>query len=141
MTQGYYNRPDANAEAFTKDGFFRTGDIAIRDELGRYKIVDRKKDMVNVSGFNVYPNDVEQAASKCPGVQECAVIGVPDDKTGEAVKLFVVKAAGADPSADEIIAFCREHLTGYKVPKHVAFIDEVPKSAVGKMLRRELRDI
>jgi long-chain acyl-CoA synthetase len=140
VTQGYYNRPDATREAFTKDGYFRTGDIAIRDEQGRYKIVDRKKDMVIVSGFNVYPNDVEQAASKCPGVQECACIGVPDDKTGEAVKLFVVRSEGSEVTPEQIISFCREHLTAYKVPKQIAFIDEVPKSAVGKMLRRELRD-
>jgi long-chain acyl-CoA synthetase len=140
VTQGYYNRPEANKDAFTSDSYFRTGDIAIRDDQGRYKIVDRKKDMVIVSGFNVYPNDIEQAASKCPGVQECACIGVPDDKTGEAVKLFVVRSEGSNVSPEEIIAFCREHLTGYKVPKQIAFIDEVPKSAVGKMLRRELRD-
>lgn len=140
VTQGYYNRPDANREAFTADGYFRTGDIAIQDEQGRYMIVDRKKDMVIVSGFNVYPNDIEQAASKCPGVQECACIGVPDDKTGEAVKLFVVRSEGSDVSVENIIAFCREHLTGYKVPKQVEFIKEVPKSAVGKMLRRELRN-
>ncbi len=140
VSQGYYNRPEASKAAFTSDGFFRTGDIAIRDDQGRYKIVDRKKDMVIVSGFNVYPNDVEQAASKCPGVQECACIGVPDAKTGEAVKLFVVRAAGQDPSITDIIAFCRQHLTAYKVPKQIAFIDEVPKSAVGKVLRRELRE-
>jgi len=140
VTQGYYKRPDANAEAFTPDGFFRTGDIAIRDEQGRYRIVDRKKDMVIVSGFNVYPNDIEQTASKCPGVQECACIGVPDEKTGEAVKLFVVRSEGSDISAKDVIAFCRRELTNYKVPKQVAFINEVPKSAVGKMLRRELRD-
>jgi len=140
VTQGYYKRPDANLTAFTADGFFRTGDIAIMDEQGRYKIVDRKKDMVIVSGFNVYPNDVEQAATKCPGVQECACIGVPDEKTGEAVKLFVVREKGADVTPEQIIAFCREHLTAYKVPRQIAFIDEVPKSAVGKMLRRELRD-
>jgi long-chain acyl-CoA synthetase len=140
VTQGYYNRPDANKDAFTPDGYFRTGDIAILDDQARYRIVDRKKDMVIVSGFNVYPNDIEQAASKCPGVQECACIGVPDAKTGEAVKLFVVRTEGSSITPDEIIAFCREHLTGYKVPKQIAFIDEVPKSAVGKMLRRELRD-
>jgi len=140
VTQGYYNRADETAAAFTPDGFFRTGDIAILDDQGRFKIVDRKKDMVIVSGFNVYPNDVEQAVSKCPGVQECAVIGVPDPKTGEAVKLFAVREAGSKVTADEIIAFCREHLTAYKVPRQVAFIDEVPKSAVGKILRRALRD-
>ncbi len=140
VMSGYYNRPDATKAAFTADGFFRTGDIAIRDDQGRLKIVDRKKDMVNVSGFNVYPNDIEQAASKCPGVQECACIGVPDDKTGEAVKLFVVRSPESDVSPEQIIAFCREHLTGYKVPKQIEFISEVPKSAVGKVLRRELRD-
>ena len=139
VMRGYYKRPDANAQAFTEDGYFRTGDIAIRDEQGRYRIVDRKKDMVIVSGFNVYPNDVEQAATKCPGVQECACIGVPDEKTGEAVKLFVVREKGAEVTPEEIIAFCRRHLTPYKVPKQIEFIDEVPKSAVGKVLRRELR--
>lgn len=136
---GYYKKPDANKAAFTKDGFFRTGDIAIRDDQGRFRIVDRKKDMVIVSGFNVYPTDIEQVASKCPGVQECACIGVPDDKTGEAVKLFVVAAKDAPASPDDIIAYCRQHLTAYKVPKLIEFIDEVPKSAVGKVLRRNLR--
>ncbi|MFQ5439762.1 MAG: AMP-binding protein, partial [Paracoccaceae bacterium] len=139
VMQGYYKRPEATMAAFTKDGFFRTGDIAIRDGEGRYKIVDRKKDMVIVSGFNVYPNDVEQAASKCPGVQECACIGIKDDKTGEAVKLFVVPSAGSELTEEDIISFCRAHLTAYKVPKQIAFIDEVPKSAVGKVLRRQLR--
>jgi len=136
---GYYKKPEANKTAFTEDGFFRTGDIAIEDEDGCYRIVDRKKDMVIVSGFNVYPTDIEQVATRAPGVQECACIGVPDDKTGEALRLYVVKAAGADPSPDEIIAFCRDYLTGYKVPKQIEFIPEVPKSAVGKVLRRELR--
>jgi len=139
VMQGYYKRPEANAAAFTGDGYFRTGDIAIRDEQGRFRIVDRKKDMVIVSGFNVYPNDVEQVATRCPGVQECACIGVPDERTGEAVKLFVVRARGAAVTPEEIIAFCRRHLTAYKVPKQIAFIDEVPKSAVGKVLRRKLR--
>jgi len=139
VTQGYYNRPDANAEAFTADGYFRTGDIAIMDDQGRYQIVDRKKDMIIVSGFNVYPNDVEQVASSCEGVQECACLGVPDKKTGEAVKLFVVKSAGSDVTPAEITAHCAVHLTNYKVPHQIDFIDEVPKSAVGKMLRRELR--
>ncbi len=139
VTQGYYKRPDANAEAFTADGYFRTGDIAIMDDQGRYQIVDRKKDMIIVSGFNVYPNDVEQVASSCEGVQECACLGVPDKKTGEAVKLFVVKSAGSDVTPAEITAHCAVHLTNYKVPHQIDFIDEVPKSAVGKMLRRELR--
>lgn len=139
VTQGYYNRPEANAEAFTEDGFFRTGDIAIQDEQGRYLIVDRKKDMIIVSGFNVYPNDIEQVASSCVGVQECACLGVPDDKTGEAVKLFVVRSDGSDVSPAEITAHCAQHLTNYKIPHQIEFISEVPKSAVGKMLRRELR--
>lgn len=140
VTSGYYLREDATAEAFTTDGFFRTGDIAIADENGDFQIVDRKKDMVIVSGFNVYPNDVEQVASQCEGVVECACLGVPDEKTGEAVKLFAVKEEGSVVTSEQIIAHCREHLTAYKVPKQIEFIDEVPKSAVGKMLRRVLRD-
>ncbi|WP_022952095.1 AMP-binding protein [Leucothrix mucor] len=140
VTSGYYKQPEATAEAFTADGYFRTGDIAIADETGTFKIVDRKKDMVIVSGFNVYPNEVEQAAAKCEGVRECACLGVPDEKTGEAVKLFVVREAGSKVTQEDIIAHCRDHLTSYKVPKIVTFIDEVPKSAVGKMLRRVLRD-
>jgi long-chain acyl-CoA synthetase len=140
VTRGYYNRPQATAEAFTPDGYFRTGDIAIQDEDGNYQIVDRKKDMVIVSGFNVYPNDVEQVAARCEGVAECACLGMPDEKTGEAVKLFAVKSPGSNITEAEIIAHCREYLTAYKVPKSVVFIDEVPKSAVGKMLRRVLRE-
>ncbi len=140
VTRGYYERPEATKEAFTRDGFFRTGDIAIEEEGGYYRIVDRKKDMVIVSGFNVYPNDVEQVASTCEGVVECACLGVPDEKTGEAVKLFVVREDGSAMTDADIIAHCREHMTAYKVPKQVEFIDEVPKSAVGKMLRRVLRD-
>ena len=140
VTKGYYNQPEASAEAFTADGYFRTGDIALKDSAGNFKIVDRKKDMVNVSGFKVYPNDVEQVATKCDGVIECACLGVPDERTGEAVKLFVVKEASSAVSEADIISHCREHLTAYKVPKFVVFIDEVPKSVVGKMLRRVLRD-
>ena len=140
VMSGYYMREDATREAFTSDGFFRTGDIAIKGEDGTFQIVDRKKDMVIVSGFNVYPNDVEQVASKCEGVVECACLGVPDEKTGEAVKVFAVKEEGSNVTAEDIIAHCREHLTAYKVPKQIEFIDEVPKSAVGKMLRRVLRD-
>ncbi len=139
VTAGYYQREDATKEAFTADGFFRTGDIAIAEQDGVYRIVDRKKDMVIVSGFNVYPNDVEQVAATCDGVVECACLGVPDAKTGEAVKLFVVKAEGSAVTAEDIIAHCREQMTAYKVPKQIEFIDEVPKSAVGKMLRRVLR--
>ncbi|MFT6896963.1 MAG: long-chain acyl-CoA synthetase [Paraglaciecola sp.] len=140
VTKGYYNQPQVSAAAFTPDGYFRTGDIAIVDGQGNFKIVDRKKDMVIVSGFNVYPNDVEQVAAKCIGVAECACLGVPDEKTGEAVKLFAVKEAGSTVTEADIIAHCRAHLTPYKVPKSVVFIDEVPKSAVGKMLRRVLRN-
>jgi len=140
VTAGYYMREAATADAFTSNGFFRTGDIAIAEEGGFYRIVDRKKDMVIVSGFNVYPNDVEQVASTCVGVVECACLGVPDEKTGEAVKLFAVRAEGSNVTEDDIIAHCREHMTAYKVPKQVEFIDEVPKSAVGKMLRRVLRE-
>jgi long-chain acyl-CoA synthetase len=140
VTQGYYQKPEVTTEAFTSDGYFRTGDIAIADSEGNYQIVDRKKDMVIVSGFNVYPNDVEQVACKCEGVAECACVGVPDEKTGEAVKLFVVKTAQSKITEADVISYCKQYLTPYKVPKSVVFIDEVPKSAVGKMLRRLLRD-
>jgi len=140
VTKGYYNQLEASAEAFTPDGYFRTGDIAILDIHGNFQIVDRKKNMVIVSGFNVYPNEVEQVAAKCDGLVECACLGVPDEKTGEAIKLFAVKAADSAVTAADIMAHCREYLTPYKVPKSVVFIDEVPKSAVGKMLRRVLRD-
>ncbi len=136
---GYWQRPEATAEVMTDDGFFRTGDIATMDELGYFRIVDRKKDMILVSGFNVYPNEIEAEVAAMPGVLECACIGVPDDKTGEAVRLFVVKE---EPSlqAAAVEAWCRNRLTAYKIPRDIVFIDEVPKSAVGKLLRRELRD-
>jgi long-chain acyl-CoA synthetase len=111
------------------------------DDKGFLKIVDRKKDMIIVSGFNVYPNEIEAVATGCPGVAECACIGVPDEKTGEAVKLFVVKAANATITEDDIVAHCRKELTGYKIPKIVRFVDALPKSTVGKILRRELRDV
>jgi long-chain acyl-CoA synthetase len=138
---GYWGKPEANAAAFTEDGYFRTGDVGVFDEQGFLKIVDRKKDMVIVSGFNVYPNDVEAIASACPGVAECASVGVPDEKTGEAVKLFVVKMQGATLTEADVVAHCRTGMTAYKVPKLVRFVDTLPKSAVGKILRRELRDI
>jgi long-chain acyl-CoA synthetase len=141
VMSGYWNQPEANAAAFTDDGYFRTGDIGVFDGKGYLKLVDRKKDMVIVSGFNVFPNEVEAVASGCPGVAECACVGVTDDRTGEALKLFVVKAAGADPSAEDVIAYCRQQMTAYKVPKIVRFIDALPKSTVGKILRRELRDV
>jgi long-chain acyl-CoA synthetase len=141
VMSGYWQQPEANAAAFTADGYFKTGDVGQFDERGFLKIVDRKKDMVIVSGFNVYPNDVEAVASACPGVAECACVGVPDEKTGEAVKLFVVKMSGASVTEAEVIAHCRTGMTGYKVPKIVRFVDALPKSAVGKILRRELRDV
>lgn len=136
---GYWNRPDETAKVMTPDGFFKSGDIGIMDEKGFIKIVDRKKDMVLVSGFNVYPNEVEGVIVMHPGVLECAVIGVPDKSSGEAVKAFIVKK---DPklTAEDIKKFCEEQLTGYKKPKFIEFRDELPKTNVGKILRRELRD-
>ena len=122
----------------TADGYFKTGDVAMLDDDGFFHIVDRKKDMINVSGFNVYPNEIEAEVAKMPGVLESACIGVPDERTGEAVKLFVVKAE-KNITEEDIIAHCRQSLTAYKIPKHVIFIDEIPKSTVGKLLRRELR--
>ncbi len=138
---GYWNKPEANQAAFTKDGYFRTGDVGVFDDRGYLKIVDRKKDMIIVSGFNVYPNEIEAVATGCAGVLECACVGVPDEKSGEAVKLFVVKAADAQLSEAEVIAHCRTELTGYKIPRHVVFVTALPKSTVGKILRRELRDL
>ncbi len=136
---GYWKRPEDTAQVMTADGFFRTGDIGVMDASGYTKIVDRKKDMVLVSGFNVYPNEVEDVIASHPGVLECAVIGVPDGKTGEAVKAFVVKK-DASMTADDVIKFCGTQLTNYKVPKQVEFRTELPKTNVGKILRRELRD-
>ena len=140
VMSGYWEKPEANAAAFTADGYFRTGDVGVFDEKGLLKIVDRKKDMIIVSGFNVYPNEVEAVATACPGVMECACIGVPDDKTGEAVKLFVVKAPNATLTNEDLVTHCRKEMTAYKMPKIVQFIDALPKSAVGKILRRELRE-
>ncbi|WP_373741471.1 AMP-binding protein [Neisseria sp.] len=139
VMQGYWNRPDETAKAIDKDGWLETGDIAVMDENGWFKLVDRKKDLIVVSGFNVYPNEIEEVAAHHDKVLEVACIGVSNEKTGEALKLFVVKK---DPSltAEELIAFCRTRLTGYKVPKDIEFRDELPKSNVGKILRRELRD-
>ncbi len=136
---GYWQRPDETARVMTADGYFKSGDIGIVDERGFFKIVDRKKDMILVSGFNVYPNEVEEVVSSCPGVLECAAIGVPDEKTGEAVKLVVVKK---DPSLTEaqIQDYCRANMTGYKQPRVIEFRTDLPKTPVGKILRRELRD-
>ena len=136
---GYWNRPDATAAVFTADGWLRTGDIGHMDERGFVFIDDRKKDLIIVSGFNVYPNEVEDVAMLHPGVLEAAAVGIGDEHSGEAVKLFVVRS---DPAlgAAGIVEHCRQSLTGYKIPKHVEFIDELPKTNVGKILRRELRD-
>lgn len=136
---GYWQRPDETAKSMTADGYFLTGDIGTMDERGFVKIVDRKKDMVIVSGFNVYPNEVEDVVSNCPGVLECAVVGVPDEKSGEAIKLVIVKK---DPALTEQIVrdYCHANLTGYKRPRHIVFRTELPKTPVGKILRRELRD-
>lgn len=136
---GYWNNPDANKDAFTEDGYFRTGDIGVFDEAGFLRIVDRKKDMIIVSGFNVFPNEIEAVVTACDGVAECACIGIPDEKTGEAVSVFVVKAPGADVTEDQIVAHCRKEMTAYKTPRKITFLDELPKSNVGKILRRELR--
>ncbi len=138
VMRGYWNKPEENAKAFTQDGFFRTGDMAVQDAEGYFQIVDRKKDMVLVSGFNVYPNEIEAVCAEHPGVLESACIGVPDDKTGEAVKVFVVKR---DPALNEqaLMDHCRRNLTAYKVPRQIQFMTELPKSPVGKILRRELR--
>ena len=135
---GYYNQPEENAKAFTADGFMRTGDIGIMDAQGYTRIIDRKKDMILVSGFNVFPNELEQVIALCPGVLECAAIGVPDEKQGEAIKVFIIKS---DPalSEDDVVKYCHDNLTGYKRPKYIEFRDELPKSNVGKILRRELR--
>ena len=138
MTSGYWQRPEDTGEAFFDGGWFRTGDIAKVDEQGYYYLLDRRKDMILVSGFNVFPNEVEDVVSMHPGVLEAAVVGMPDEKCGEAVRLIVVRK---DPSLgeEELRAHCRQHLTGYKQPRRIEFRDSLPKTAVGKILRRELR--
>jgi long-chain acyl-CoA synthetase len=136
---GYWQRPDETAKVIDKDGWFASGDVGVMDERGFVKIVDRKKDMILVSGFNVYPNEIEGVLAAHPGILECAAIGVPDAKSGEAVKLYVVKK---DPAltVEDVKKYCQEHLTGYKCPRDIEFRTELPKSNVGKILRRELRD-
>ncbi|MCG7402496.1 long-chain fatty acid--CoA ligase [Caballeronia zhejiangensis] len=136
---GYWNRPDETAKVMTPDGFFRSGDVGVLDERGYVKIVDRKKDMILVSGFNVYPNEIEDVVAMLPGVFEVAAVGVKDQASGEAVKLFIVRKDASLTEAD-VIAYCRERLTGYKRPRMIEFRNELPKSNVGKILRRELRD-
>ena len=139
---GYWNNPQETANVMTADGFFKTGDIAILNEEGFHQIVDRKKDMIIVSGFNVYPNEVENVLASHPNIIECAVVGVKDEHSGEAVKAFVVLK---DDSQDHeqmktaILNFCREQLTAYKLPKLIEFMPQLPKSTVGKILRRELK--
>jgi acyl-CoA synthetase (AMP-forming)/AMP-acid ligase II len=135
---GYYQQAQETEKAFTADGFMRTGDIGIMDERGYTRIIDRKKDMIIVSGFNVFPNELENVISLCPGVVECAAIGIFDKKQGEAIKVFVVKN---DPALteDDISAYCKQHLTGYKRPKYIEFREILPKTNVGKILRRALR--
>jgi long-chain acyl-CoA synthetase len=135
---GYWQRPDETAKVMTADGFFRSGDIGLVDERGYFKIVDRKKDMILVSGFNVYPNEVEDVLTQLDGVLECAAVGVPDGSAGEAVKVVIVKKNPALTEAD-VRAYAEANLTGYKRPKVVEFRAELPKTPVGKILRRELR--
>lgn len=139
VMRGYWNRPDETAKVLDHDGWLETGDIAVMDEKGWLKIVDRKKDLIVVSGFNVYPNEIEDIVAHHPKVQEVACIGVKSDKTGEALKVFVVKK-DESLTKDELIEYCRSQLTGYKVPRDIEFRDDLPKSNVGKILRRELRD-
>lgn len=141
IMDGYWQQPEATNNAITEDGYFRTGDIGIINTDGSLSVVDRLKDMVLVSGFNVYPNEVESVVSDYPGVVECACIGVNDEETGETLRLFVVKHNYYEVTSDEIISYCRSELTAYKTPKQVVFVEELPKSPVGKLLRRELRAI
>ena len=135
---GYYNRPEETAKVMTQDGFFKTGDLGFMNEQGYSKIVDRKKDMILVSGFNVYPNELEDVITQNPKVLECAAIGIPDEKSGEVVKVFVVKK-DQSLTQDELMSFCRENLTSYKIPKSIEFRNDLPKSNVGKILRKDLR--
>ncbi len=139
VMRGYWQRPEETAKMLTEDGWLRTGDIAVIDDEGFVRIVDRKKDMILVSGFNVFPNEIEEVVAHCPGVLEVACIGIPDEKSGEAVKIFVVAKSGVTLTVKEIMDYCKKNLTGYKMPKQVEFRNELPKSNVGKILRRELR--
>ncbi|KAA6190692.1 AMP-binding enzyme, partial [Pseudomonas lactis] len=140
VMKGYWQQPAATAETLDADGWLKTGDIAVIDTDGYISIVDRKKDLIIVSGFNVYPNEIEDVIMAHPAVANCAVIGVPDERTGEAVKLFVV-ARAQGVSLEELKAYCKANFTGYKVPKHIVLRESLPMTPVGKILRRELRDI
>ena len=141
VMKGYWQRPEATAEVLDAEGWLKTGDVAIIDAEGFVHIVDRKKDLIIVSGFNVYPNEIEDVVMAHPQVASCAAIGVPDERSGEAVKLFVVPRTGGGVTVDELKAYCKENFTGYKVPKHIVLKDALPMTPVGKILRRELRDI
>jgi long-chain acyl-CoA synthetase len=135
---GYWRSQDETNKVMTVDGFLKTGDIGVMDASGYVKIIDRKKDVVIVSGFNVYPNEVEEVVAMLPGVFECAVVGVPDEHSGEVVKVYIVKG-DTNLTEQQVIAHCKERLTNYKRPKYIEFINELPKNTVGKTLRRELR--
>jgi long-chain acyl-CoA synthetase len=135
---GYWQRPDETAKVMTPDGFFKTGDVGVMDKRGFFKIVDRKKDMILVSGFNVFPTELEDVVTQMAGIMECACVGMPDEKTGEAVKLVIVRK-NPEVTEQQVRAYCKENLTGYKQPKVVEFRTELPKTPVGKILRRELR--
>ncbi|MDH5580588.1 MAG: AMP-binding protein, partial [Bdellovibrionales bacterium] len=139
VMQGYWNRPEETAKVMTADGFLKTGDMGFMDDKGYFQIVDRKKDMILVSGFNVYPNEIEDVMATHPKVFECAAIGIPDEKSGEVVKLFVVKKE-EDLTDQELFNFSKENLTGYKRPKYIEFRKDLPKSNVGKILRKDLRE-
>ena len=139
VMRGYWNRPEETAAAIDGEGWLRTGDVAQMDARGFFRIVDRKKDMILVSGFNVYPNEIEEVLSQHPEVLEVGAIGVPDELSGEAVKIVVVKRSPG-LTEESLQAYCKEHLTGYKRPRHIEFTQELPKTNVGKVLRRALRD-
>ena len=139
VMRGYWNRPEETAKVMTSDGWFRSGDIGVMDDKGYFQIVDRKKDMILVSGFNVFPNEIEEVVASHDKVLECACIGVPDEKSGEAVKLFIVKS-DESLTEQEIKDYCSKELTGYKKPKYVEFRKDLPKTNVGKILRKDLRN-
>jgi Acyl-CoA synthetases (AMP-forming)/AMP-acid ligases II len=140
VMKGYWQRPEATDEVIDAQGWFKTGDIGVIQEDGYIRIVDRKKDMILVSGFNVYPNELEDVLASLPGVLQCAAIGVPDEKSGEAIKLFVVVKPGESLTREQVMQHMHDNLTGYKRPKAVEFRDSLPTTNVGKILRRELRD-